>query len=70
LVGLSLTNWQTNQTYKEGLYVTANRSGLTDVGIKVSTGGSVTGGTLASKIDGPGFEFSVVSAMGYIFSGN
>jgi hypothetical protein len=55
---------------KEGIYVRANRGGLTDVGMKVSTTGSITNGRIAGKIDGPGFEFSVVSAMGYIFSGN
>ncbi len=51
---------------KEGLYVRANKGGLTDAGMKVSTSGSITNGTIAGKIDGPGFEFSVVSAMGYV----
>lgn len=51
---------------KEGLYVTANKGGLTDAGMKVSTTGAITNGTIAGKIDGPGFEFSVVSAMEYI----
>jgi hypothetical protein len=51
---------------KEGLYVRANKGGLTDACMKVSTSGSITNGTISGKIDGPGFEFSVVSAMGYI----
>lgn len=51
---------------KEGLYVRANKGGLTDAGMKVSTSGSITNGTIAGKIDGPGFEFSLVSAMGYV----
>ena len=54
---------------KEGLYITAQKGGLTDVGIKVSTTGAINAGNLAGKIDGPDFEFSVVSAVQY-FMGN
>ena len=54
---------------KEGLYITANKGGLTDAGMKVSTTGALNVGKIAGKIDGPGFEFSVVSAMQYITAG-
>lgn len=55
-----------NLAAKEGLYLTANKSGLTDAGMKVSTGGTAAAGSISGQIDGPGFEFSVVSAMQYI----
>lgn len=60
------TPGSTNLNAKEGLYITANKGGLTDAGMKVSTGGTLGVGAIAGQIDGPGFEFSVVSAMQYI----
>ncbi len=51
---------------KEGIYVRADRKGLTDVGMRVSTTGAINVGNVAGKIDGPDMEFSFVSAVQYL----
>ncbi|MBE2223794.1 MAG: tetratricopeptide repeat protein [Anaerolineae bacterium] len=47
---------------KEGLYIKATPRGqITDFGLKVSSAGAISNGVIAGKVDGPGFEFSMVS---------
>ena len=47
---------------KEGFYIKATPRGqITDVGLKVSTSGAISNGLISGKVDGPGFEFSIVS---------
>jgi hypothetical protein len=52
---------------KEGLYVRANQSGLTDVGMKVATGGAIYAGNtgISGQIDGLEVEAGVAAAVQY-----
>lgn len=52
---------------KEGFYVRANQTGLTDVGMKVATGGAIYAGNtgISGQIDGPEMEAGVAAAVEY-----
>jgi hypothetical protein len=54
---------------KEGLYVRANQNGLSDVGMKVASGGAIYAGNtgISGQIDGPEMEAGVAAAVQYWF---
>jgi hypothetical protein len=52
---------------KEGFYVRANQTSITDVGMKTATGGAVHlgGSGISGQLDGPEFEMGVAAAVEY-----
>ena len=50
---------------KEGIYVTGTRGGITDVGAKVSTSGSLSSGVISGTVEGPGTSISVADVVSF-----